>query len=68
MKSFLTVTSATSLWLDCTQHHQSSSMAQASTQREVKMEWIIAFILYSTAVTFILAFMMGASRKEKEME
>jgi hypothetical protein len=30
------------------------------------MEWIIGFILYAGLTTFILAFMMGASIKDKE--
>ena len=32
------------------------------------MEWIIGLGAYAVAVTLILAFMMGASRKEKEWQ
>jgi hypothetical protein len=31
------------------------------------MEWIIGFAAYIGLITLIIAFMMGATRKEKEM-
>lgn len=30
------------------------------------MEWVIGFFVYVGLVTLIMAFMMGASRKDKE--